>query len=310
MGRRRPLTFVAPPPGDERFADHQLDQTRLVQFRALEGRDPPAAAHDRHPIAVRENLPDLVRDEDDRQPLAGHRADGGEERVHFLRGQHGGGLVEDKDVDAPVERLEDLDLLLDAGSQPADLDVQLDGQPEAAGHVLHRRALALDHEAPAASLAAQQDVLEGGEVRDQLDVLVDHADPVPESVDGRGDAGEAIVDSDLAAIGAIQPTEDVHQRGLARAVLAQKPMDLSAARGEVDVMEGDRLAKALGDPRHVDLEGPGHGPSSPRHGVLSTISGMGLPPTTSLKIPRTRVATSGETLRMSESSMPLPGRIS
>ena len=43
---------------------------------------------------------------------------------------------------------------------------------------------------------------------------------------------------------------------------------------------------------------------------LSVTSCRALPATTSLKMPRTLAATSGGTLRMSESSIPLPGRIS
>lgn len=45
-------------------------------------------------------------------------------------------------------------------------------------------------------------------------------------------------------------------------------------------------------------------------GILSVISGKGLPATTSSKIFRTFAATSGETFRISDRLMPRPGRIS
>src|SRR5438445_700774 len=132
-------------------------------------------------------------------------------------------------------------------------------------------------------------------------VLVDHADAVAERVARLRDGGGGAVDRDPAVVGAVEPAQHVHERGLARAVLAEQPVDLAARGGEIHSGQGHGLPEPLGDAGHVDAL---------RHGVLSTTSGMALPATTSLKIARVLSATDGGTLRISDSSMPLPGRIS
>ncbi len=97
--------------------------------------------------------------------------------VGLLRRQHGGRLVEDQDARAAVERLQDLDPLLQADRQVADERVGIDVEP-----VLARQARQLGagrREAARqqrAALGAEHDVLEHGEVVDQHEVLVDHAD--------------------------------------------------------------------------------------------------------------------------------------
>ncbi len=55
-------------------------------------------------------------------------------------------------------------------------------------------------------------------------------------------------DLDRALVGHIMAEEDVHQRGLARAVLTQKRHDLSPAEGEADAGIGQKRPEPLGDP--------------------------------------------------------------
>ena len=52
---------------------------------------------------------------------------------------------------------------------------------------------------------------------------------------------------DLALVGLDEPVEDVHQRGLARAVLAEQGVDLARADGQIDVVVGHEAAEALRD---------------------------------------------------------------
>ena len=56
------------------------------------------------------------------------------------------------------------------------------------------------------------------------------------------------VEQDLALVRLGQPEQDVHQRGLARAVLAEQRVDLARLHGEVDVVVGHEAAVALRDP--------------------------------------------------------------
>ena len=79
-------------------------------------------------------------------------------------------------------------------------------------------------------LGSEDDVLEDGEVVGELEVLEHHADPGIDGVGRRGEVHLAAVDSDRALVGALDAVEDLHQRGLAGAVLADDGVDGAAAR--------------------------------------------------------------------------------
>ena len=61
-------------------------------------------------------------------------------------------------------------------------------------------------------------------------------------------------DADLAGVGPVEPVEDVHQRALAGAVLAEQGVDLAGAQVEVDAVVGDDAGEALDDAAHLDGE--------------------------------------------------------
>ena len=69
-------------------------------------------------------------DEDDRQPFARERAEDREQLTCLLGRQDGGRLVEDEDVRAAEQRLEDLDALLLADGDVLDPGIGIDGEPE------------------------------------------------------------------------------------------------------------------------------------------------------------------------------------
>ena len=100
-----------------------------------------------------------------------------EELLRLLGGQHGGGLVQDQDIRAPVEDLDDLHRLLLGDGHVVDLlvRVNIEAVParlmsRIAGHDGFPVELALAPSGPArCSLAAREHI-------DQLEVLVDHAD--------------------------------------------------------------------------------------------------------------------------------------
>ena len=118
--------------------------------------------------------------------------------VRLLRRQHAGRLVEDQGLGAAVERLENLDALLQADGQAADdgIDVDLQG-------VFLLEALqlvaglghALGQQGPA--LGAEHHVLQHGERIDQHEVLVHHADAGGDGVVGAVDRGLGAVDEDV-----------------------------------------------------------------------------------------------------------------
>ena len=111
-------------------ADHQRREVVLVGLRRNARADDLASPDDGDPVGDLEDLVELVADEDDRVALGGEAPEDLEDLLGLLRRQDGGRLVEDEDPRLPVERLEDLDPLLPADRQRADLDVRVDLEPE------------------------------------------------------------------------------------------------------------------------------------------------------------------------------------
>jgi hypothetical protein len=85
---------------------------------------------------------------------------------------------------------------------------------------MRRRALTLvEEDAVAHGLLAQEDVLRHGQHGYEHEVLVDHADTPVDGVGGIGDVHDLAVEQDLTLVWLGQAVEDVHERGLAGAVL-------------------------------------------------------------------------------------------
>ena len=78
------------------------------------------------------------------------------------------------------------------------------------------------------AFGAEDDVFEHGEILDQHEMLVDHADAERDGVVGRLDRDRLAADPDLAAVGLVEAVEDRHQRRLAGAVLADDAVDGAA----------------------------------------------------------------------------------
>jgi hypothetical protein len=97
-----------------------LARRRWSVSAAQHGADHAAVAHHAHAVADRHHLVELVRDEHHRVALGGEVAQELEQPARLLRRQHGRGLVHHQDARVAVERLEDLDLLLQADRELLD----------------------------------------------------------------------------------------------------------------------------------------------------------------------------------------------
>ena len=93
-------------------AHHHVRQGLLVGILGGHVADVFALAQHRHPVGDLQHLVELVGDDDEGLSVRLHVAHDGEELVGLLRGQHGGGLVQNQDVGAAVEDLDDLHRLL------------------------------------------------------------------------------------------------------------------------------------------------------------------------------------------------------
>ena len=101
-------------------------------------------------------------------------------------------------------------------------------------------------------LVAEQDVLRHRQDRDEHEVLVDHADAAPDGVIRAVDLDGLAVEQDLALVRHGQAVEDVHERRLAGAVLAEQRVDLAGPHVERDAVVGDDAGIALRDPAHLE----------------------------------------------------------
>ena len=101
-----------------------------------------------------------------------------------------------------------------------------------------------------AAVVAEHDVLGDGERLDEPEVLVHHADAGVESIPRRMEVHLLAVELDLALVRAVEPGEDVRERRLPRAVLAEQGVHLADPCLEVDVLVRDDARKPLRDPVH------------------------------------------------------------
>ena len=107
----------------------------------------------------------------------------------------------------------------------------------------------------AAALGAEHDVLEHGEILDQHEMLVDHADAGGDRRLAVVDGDRPALDADLAGIGLVEAVEDRHQRRLAGAVLADDAVDRARLDLKIDGAVGVDRTEALVDADQLDGEG-------------------------------------------------------
>ena len=80
--------------------------------------------------------------------------------------------------------------------------------------------------------------------------------PIPRSIASFGEwIGHGLaLDEDLALVRVVEPVEDVHQRGLAGAVLAEQRMHLACAEVEVDVVVREDAREVLRDAAQLEYD--------------------------------------------------------
>ncbi len=83
-------------------------------------------------------------------------------------------------------------------------------------------------------------------------MLVDHADPVVDGVVHTGELHLLAAHADRSGIGLVEPEDDVHERALSGAVLAEEAVDLALIEREVDVLVGDHARERLGHTAHFE----------------------------------------------------------
>ena len=265
----------------QRAPDHQLDHAVVGDFVGPEAPHHTAVAQDGQAVAEIPHLLHPVRDEDDGGALRAQPVEQRAEPLHVVAGEGRGGLVQQQQLRLARDGAGDLDFLLRRQRQRSHLGVRVDiveaEVGEGAPHVLLRFAPP-DVPARAGRLIGQQHVLHDREVADQRNLLIGSLNAEPMGIPRRMDVCGALEQGDLAGVRPAETAQDLDQRRLARAVLAEERMDLAARNGERDVVERDGraecLAQAVGfDRRRLLIHGrlprvrrpviPGHGAQRP-----------------------------------------------
>jgi hypothetical protein len=251
-GRRR----LGGPLGDAQqhlAPDHHRGQAAGVGVRALDGADHAAVAHDAHAVADLHHLVELVRDEHDGVAVGRVAAQELEQAARLLRRQDGGRLVHDQDAGVAEQGLEDLDLLLQADRELVDARVGIEVEAEALDDLACLAARGGDVERRAAAGSAPRTRF-SATVRVSTSMKCWCTMPMPcvDGVAGGVHRDLAAVDLDAALVRRLQAVEDLHQRALAGAVLADQGVHLAPGDLEVDAFVGDDQREALADALHAD----------------------------------------------------------
>jgi hypothetical protein len=180
-------------------AAHGLHEAREGHFGRRPIRDHRAVAHDGDAIRDRQHLLELMADEDHGQALSGTSRHMGVQGGSLLGGERRGGLVEDQEAEARVERgagyLEHL-ALGDVEAAHAGVRVDLHARKDLRQALSHHAAVGPEPRQGAAPLRLlEEEVLGRSEVGAERELLVD--DPDARAVCG---AGAVAVPGDLLAV--------------------------------------------------------------------------------------------------------------
>ena len=170
------------------------------------------------------DLLELVADVEDRAALCRELAESGEQAFDLLRGQDGGRLVHDQELGVLKQAADDFDALTLADGQGVDFAPGVERQAVGFGY-FDDAAVELPHVGLA--FKAQGYVLQHGHAVEQREMLEHHADAETAGGVGIGEGDGLAVPYDLALVGVEHAVDDLDQRALAGAVLAEQRVDFS-----------------------------------------------------------------------------------
>ena len=222
---------------------HPCERGRGLLSRVTFAGDATGAQHGRA-VAQRADLVELVADVEDRHALVRERLQRCEQALDRLRRQHRCRFVHDQEARALQQAAYDLDALTLADGHRVHVPVGLERQavarrhfPDAPGEIVPDPR----------GLERERDVLGDRQRLEQGEVLEHHADAEPAGARRVADLDPGAFPFDRSGIRLDHAVDDLHQRRLAGAVLAQHRVDLAGQHVERDaVVRHDRRVD-LGD---------------------------------------------------------------
>ena len=186
------------------------------------------------------DLAQFVRDEDHGETVLYESAEGLEKGVGLLGGQDRGGLVENQQLNVPVEGLEDFDPLLLAHRKVLHASVGIDMEAVSFGKLTNALAGGVRGElTPLGGLVAEDDVFPDRKGRNQHKMLMNHPNARFHRIDRRSESDFFALPEETSLGRREQPKRDVHQGGLACAVFTEKSVNFALLDGKVDLLVGD-----------------------------------------------------------------------
>ena len=237
----------------DRTAHHHAGEFLLGGVLDVHGADALALAKHGAAVGHGHDLGQLVGDEEDGLALLGEASHDFHQLVDFLRGEHGGRLVQDEDFVVAVEHLEDLHALLHADRYIFNQGIGINAHPIPIAQFQNLFAgVLLLKKAQSGVLCAEDDVVQHGEDVHQLEVLMHHSDVQRVCVVGIVDVDDLAVLLDGSLIRLIQAEQHAHQRGLARAVFSQQGVNFALFELKRHVVVGLNSREFFGDVQHLD----------------------------------------------------------
>ena len=227
-------------------AGHQLDELLIARFLDGDGVDVHPVAQHGDAVADPLDLVHPVGDVDDADAIGLDLLDQPEQPVGLAFRERRGRLVEDHDIGLGAEGLGDLHhLLLGAGEVH-----HLVPGPEREAQAVQRLARLpgerrLVEEWPARQLIAEEQVLLDRELRHQREFLKHGAHAELACMVHRVNYGRLAAQMDRSARRPVKAGDDLDQRRLARAVLAEQHVHFARAHVEIDAIERERAGKLL-----------------------------------------------------------------
>ena len=177
-----------------------------------------------------------MRDEEQGAALVAQAAGDGEQAVDLDAAQGGGRLVHDEHPGVERDGLRDLDDLLvgDREAERRAVGVDPHAEPrEEAERLAPASRLRSMRPSERGRLAAHEDVLGDRQVGEERRLLVDDGDAGGLRLGGRGEVDGLAVEQELAGVALVEARDDLDERRLAGAVLADEGVDRAALERRV-----------------------------------------------------------------------------
>ena len=225
------------------LANHHLGKNGFRSLRGVYRADILTFSENGNLVGNFHNLVELMRDNDDGLVVSAHITQNVEKLLRLLRSEHGGRLVKNQNIGAPVKHLDNLDRLLFRDRHLIYLFVKIKLKAITVKNFLNF-CRGLFH-IKFAVIITENDVFCRRKDINKLEMLMYHSDLQIKSVLGRSDNDLFTVNKDLTVIREIDTRNHIHQRCFTASVLTENREDLSPVDGEVDVLVGDNRAKGL-----------------------------------------------------------------